>query len=1330
MNFLTSESTKKESFNPFNGPIIEKVIYSTQSQVEIWLGCKFGGEDANRAYNESFLLTLNGHLDKLALEESLYDVVLRHESLRAVFSTDGQFMSILKEVPITLERHDISELKDSEKKLKTKQYLLADANFVFDLVKGPLLKASLIKQSDLKHQLILTAHHIILDGWSTGILLEELGALYSSKVSKTTLEIPDPINYSEYADDIQVFTASEEFLETEKFWKDQYKSSVPELNMPTDFPRPELRTYKSERLDFSIDKELLAKLKKTGVKAGCSFVTTLMTAFELFLCKQTGQNDIVLGLPAAGQSVTGKTQLIGHCVNLLPLRSQIILDETFNTYLKHRKSSMFDAYDHQQLSFGQLLQKLPIARDPSRVPLVPVVFNIDMGMSNLVTFADLSFELESNPRTFEAFELFLNASGSEEDFILEWQYNTSLFKPSTIEKMMFSLVDIIERIVENPERTISDIIKTDDTDYNKLNATTASYSDLPLHELLIKQAQKVPKKKAVKFLDTEICYEDLERQVNQLAHSLKEKGINKGDFVGVSLPRSIELLVTLLAIMKCGAAYLPLDPNYPSERLDFMINDSEAKVLITVEAFASKLETTASKFLLDDLFSDLSQFSKESIDVAVNQNDIAYLLYTSGSTGKPKGVQVSHKNVVNFLSSMAKEPGIKDSDRLLSITTISFDIAGLELFLPLLKGAQLIISDDDTARDGRLMLDLIKKENITMMQATPTTWQMLLDSGWETAFPIKALCGGESLPLALAKKLLTKVDELWNVYGPTETTIWSAVKQIKESDELITIGKPIDNTQLYLLNDQNMLVSSGAIGELCIAGDGVSLGYWKRPDLTAEKFIPNPFETTLNKTLYRTGDLGKLLSNGEVQCLGRIDDQVKIRGHRIELGEIEQVINTMADIESSVVMIDQNRLKAFVITSASYMESPNPEDKWQAHLKEVLPIYMVPNEMLTIDEFPTTLNGKIDRKALLKDATASSIDSGHHTEPRTISEQLIADIWEECLEIKNISVFSNFFELGGHSLIAVRVMALLEKETGKRMPLAALMTNSTIEKLALYMDLDFKSETWSSLVPIQTKGDKTPLYLVHGADHNVMIFKLLSNNLDANQPVYALQAKGLNGIDEPLKSVDEMVNHYISEILKSNPEGPFVLAGYSFGGVIAFEMARQLLAQHKEVKKVILLDSYVYPYYYFSANTTAKKIAKVKYKMNTIGFMTKTMFSSKANFNRRIQLFKDGIRNTYLKLKLGKENQHKLINSWPYQLDQMHNEAVNNYQILPLNITVDLLRVAEDEIFYAHDTDLLGWEPIATGGVNKHEIPGNHINMLSAPNDKKTGRILQNILDN
>lgn len=1317
----------KTTFDPFAGPKIESVMYTTQSQAEIWIACKLGGEDANRAYNESVSLVLKGNLNKIILEHSIEELIQRHQSLRATFSTDGRFMCIFEEVPITLYDQDLSLLSVNEKENAFANYLQKDANYVFDLIKGPLLKIGLLKINAQEHRLVITAHHIICDGWSTGIILEELGGLYSAYVSNKIPCLPEAEGFDTFADEQQAFIESGVFEKTVQFWLEQYKSSVPQLTLPTDFPRPQLRTFKSERLDFSIDSDLLIALKKTGIAAGCSFVTTLMAAFEVFLYRQSGQDDIVLGLPSAGQSFNGRTQLIGHCVNLLPLRTKVSVDIPFVEYLKKRKSALFDAYDHQQLSFGQLLQKLPIARDPSRVPLVPVIFNIDMGMTNQVSFTDLNFKVISNPRAYEAFELFLNATGTEDELVLEWSYNTSLFRPATIHQMMASFKEILGNIVETPHSTIGHIAKADETAYRNLNKTQVSYPEAPLHELLAKQIQLFPKKQAIKFTGTEISYENFGQQVNQLAHHLREQGVFPGTIVGVSLPRSIELVVTLSAIMQCGASYLPLDPNYPDQRLEFMLTDSGAEFLITATAFSFASETNTSIMSVEDLFSKLSQFPATPLPLMVQNDQVAYLLYTSGSTGKPKGVPITHKNLVNFLYSMLHEPGIKENDKLLSITTISFDIAGLELFLPLLKGATLVIANDETARDSRLLLEVLQEEAITILQATPTTWQMLLDAGWEKPLALKALCGGEALPMALAKNILMRVNELWNMYGPTETTIWSAIRQIVQEDDLIAIGHPIANTQLYILNEQGLLVTPGTIGEIAIAGDGVAKGYWKRPDLTSEKFIPNPFETTIDNTLYRTGDLGRLLPTGELQCLGRIDQQVKIRGHRIELGEIEDALDSLEEVQTSVVLVHADRLVAHIVPMEMERLSKNHVQAWKKNLAEQLPAHMVPQEFNLFKTFPTTLNGKIDRKAL-SDPLPETKNLCSYTAPRSETEQLLATIWEECLEVEKIDVFSDFFELGGHSLMAVKLMTKIEKATKIRLPLSALLEYPTIEKLGMFMDKDNRSDTLDSLVPIKQGGNKTPLYIVHGGDYNVLIFHALAKNLDDDQPVYGIQARGLNGIDEPHACVKEMASYYISEIMKSNPEGPYALSGYSFGGIIAFEMARQLIAQGKKVNTVALLDSYVFPNYYY-ADPLRKKIASAMYTVGKVFFGVRTMFCSVNNFNRRIGLIKNGFFQKYLKMKHGREKHHEMLHNWPLKLDEMHDLAIRRYTIVPQDIEVDLLRVSKNDIYFAHDTKYLGWKEIALKGVCKHMIPGNHLDMFSPPNDKKLGRILQGILD-
>ncbi|SDI53412.1 non-ribosomal peptide synthetase [Winogradskyella thalassocola] len=1312
-----------DNFNPFSGPVIERVIYTTQPQAEIWIACKLGDKDANRAYNESISLILTGGLNKSALENAIQSLVDRHEALRAVFSTDGKFMSIFKQLSLTVDYHDVSKSNDVEKDKFIKGYLSSEANYIFDLLKGPLLKVGLIKKSETEHHLILTGHHIVCDGWSLGIMLQELGSLYSSNVNNTAHNLPKPESFSAYADEQHKYLASNAHTINENYWLNQFQDAVPQLTLPTDFPRPQFRTFKSERLDLPMPMDLVDALKKTGVKAGSSFVTTLLSTFEIFLYTQTEQGNIVLGLPSADQAASDKTQMIGHCVNLLPLRSKIDSNISFSNYLKQRKFQLFDAYEHQKFSFGELLQKLSIARDPSRVPLVPVVFNIDMGMDNDVSFSGLDYVLKSNPRAYEIFELFLNASGSEKELVLEWSYNSNLFKSETIQNMMTSFQDIIATVVDNPDIKIGDIVKVDDSQYNTLNSTKVDYPQSTLHQLISRQAQASPEKQALKYGESEISYHDLEKQVNQLAHRLKEEGINPGHVVAVALPRSIELVVSLLAIMQCGAAYLPLDPSYPQQRLDFMIEDSQAEVLISSNEFTLSSESIPKILMLEDLFLGLSKYSLSPLNISIALDDMVYLLYTSGSTGKPKGVQVTHKNLVNFLYGMLKEPGIEEADRLLSITTISFDIAGLELFLPLLKGATLVVARDEVAKDPRLMLDVLKEERITMLQATPTTWQMLLDAGWQNRLPLKALCGGEALPLSLATKLFKRVDEVWNMYGPTETTIWSAVKQIMPDDELITIGHPIANTQLYILDENGALVVPGKIGELCIAGDGVAKGYWKRPDLTAEKFLKNTFNIDENAFIYRTGDLGKLLPTGEIQCLGRIDQQVKIRGHRIELGEIEEAINTIDGIESSVVIIDEDRLKTFVITNNLKNATQVLEQNWKAYLKERLPLYMVPQEMITLDKFPTTLNGKIDRKSLITSASINS-QKAILTFAQSNSEQLVATIWQESLGIDKIDVDSNFFELGGHSLIAVKVMTRLEKETGNRLPLAALLEQPTIKKLAAY--LDKKYITWDSLVPLKTNGHKIPIFIVHGANHNVLVFKNLSEILGGKHPIYALQAKGLSGDIEPHDSVEAMAAHYISEIKTINPDGPYAIGGFSFGGIVAFEMAKQLKAEGKEVKNLALFDSYAYPHYSYSNPAVKRTIARL-YNMGQLFFMLFNMFSSVKNFKRRVELLKISFSGLYLRLKYGREKQYQLQFNRTSKIDEMHAVAFLRYNLIPQDIQVDLFRSTED-IYFTHDYKNLGWKKIAKGGIRKHMIPGNHSEMFLPPAVDEVSELLESVL--
>jgi amino acid adenylation domain-containing protein len=1321
--------------NPFAGPELFRLVPITESQAEIWASCMLGGDDASRSYNESVTLRFRGQLNFMALQQAFAAVVQRHEALRSAFSPDGKYSYVFQELPVALAYQELTGGLATDRVQLAAAYVQQEAQHVFNLLDGPLVKAGLIQLAPEEHHFVLTAHHIICDGWSMGILLQDLGRFYSAHCQLQHPNLLAPTPFSRYADQQLVFGRSPAYEEVAQFWQAQYAGKVPVLSLPTDFPRPAVRTYRSTRADYPLAPELVAAVKKVGLRAGCSFVTTLLAAFEVLLYQLTGQDDIVVGLPAAGQSVTGLPRLVGHCVNLLPLRSQPQGTATFVEYLRQRKSAIFDAYEHQQLTFGSLLKTLRLARDASRVPLVPVVFNIDMGLANEVDFYELEYQLVSNPRAYENFELFLNASGSEQALVLEWSYNTALFKPETIARMMGGFEDLLRAIGEQPTATLQELtsgnVATVLAGYQALNATAQPYPHQKLlHQLIAEQAQAAPQQPAVRFKDSVLSYEELNKQANQLANYLRDQGVQAGDTVAVAVERSPELLIVLLATMKCGAAYVPLDPTFPHERLTFMLTDSGAKLLLASVPSAVPFATPVEAISLQEALSNAQSYSDQELLAPADSQQLLYVLYTSGSTGKPKGVQITHRNVVNFLSSMQQEPGISAADKLLAITTISFDIAGLELYLPLVSGATLVLAEAKTTKDGEALLRLIQKEEVTVMQATPATWRMMLDAGWTIPLPLKVLCGGEALPQELANRLLAKCESVWNMYGPTETTIWSSVKKLSASDKEITIGRPIANTQFYVLDEHQRPVPAGGVGELCIAGDGVALGYRHRPALTAEKFVANPFAIQPGALLYRTGDLGKLLESGDLQCLGRIDQQIKIRGYRIEPGEIEQALVALDEVREAVVVAHaprpgEERLVAYVVLSAaSPTESTWQQiSRWKKALLSHLPTYMVPADFVLVATLPLTLNGKIDRKALLQPPAATTVatpELAGYIAPRTDVEDMVATIWQDCLRLEKVNIFDDFFELGGHSLIAVQVMSRLEKATGKRLPLATLFEHPTVEKLAAVLELDSKSVTWDSLVPIKPHGSKTPLYIVHGAGFNVLIFNALSRNMDPDQPVYGLQAKGLNGIDEPLGSVEEMAAHYVAAIMAVNPTGPYALAGYSFGGMIAFEMARQFTAAGKRVKFLGMFDTYAYQSTVNNSwlkNTLTKGVFSVKRFMNFFLLL-------KDNPQRMIELQTEALRNRADRLTQGKAQQYEEVHGHPRKLGEMNELAQRNYYITPQPITIHLFRNKE-RIFYMEDIEFLGWKPFALGGVTVYDIPGDHNRIFAPPNDKESARILQ-----
>ncbi|OUL34271.1 non-ribosomal peptide synthetase [Nostoc sp. T09] len=897
-------------FDPFAEGELLLTAPATESQKEIWASVQMG-DAANCAYNESQSLRLKGELDATVFQSALQQLVQRHEALRTTFSTDGNTLCIVDSRKIEIPIIDISSLEPQEKQEKLASIWQQEVEQPFDLEHGPLFRAQIVKLQPQEHLAILTAHHIICDGWSWAVLMPDLGLLYSGLLQGIVPELDESDRLSDYAILQEEEVDSPEAIATEKYWLEQFADSVPVLDFPSDRPRPPIRTFNAAREDWQLNPQLVADLKQLGTKLGCSFMTTILAGFEAWLQRITGQNDLVVGIPAAGQAALGQYNLVGHCVNLLPLRSQINGDKSFSEYLQTRRSTVLDAYDHQQFTFGSLVKKLILPRDSSRIPLVPIVFNVDQALdSEQLPFAELEVEFFSNPRAFENFELFINATELHGQVILECQYNTNLFDAETIRRRMAEFETLLLGIVANPNQSIAKLPLLSVNEQNLLaawNNTTATYPEnLCIHQLFEAQVEKTPEAIAVVFEGQQLTYQELNQRANQLAHHLQSLGIGPEALVGLCVERCLEMVVGVLAILKAGGAYLPLDYTYPQERLAFMLQDAQIPVLLTQKHLQNSLPQHQAQIIYLDANWQSNQAPLPNPSSNVTPDNLAYLIYTSGSTGQPKGVQIEHRNAVNLLYSIQQAPGLTAKDTLLSVTSLSFDIAVSEIFLPLSVGAKLVLASRAAAADGNQLLKLLTTHNVTFMQPTPITWRLLLAAGWQGSPQLKMISTGEALPRELANQLLPQGAALWNLYGPTETTIWATGCQVTTGDKPISIGRPIGNTQTYILDSHLQPVPIGIPGELYIGGSGLARGYLNRPDLTNERFIPNPFSADPQSRLYKTGDLVRYLPNGEIEYLGRIDYQVKVRGFRIELGEIEAVMAQHPAVQEAVVVVRED----------------------------------------------------------------------------------------------------------------------------------------------------------------------------------------------------------------------------------------------------------------------------------------------------------------------------------------------------------------------------------------------------------------------------------------
>jgi amino acid adenylation domain-containing protein len=1023
----------------------------TDGQQEIWLATQFG-DALSCAYNLSPRLRLKGQLDVPMLKRALQQLVDRHEALRVTCSRDGTVQCIHDELRIDVPLIDLSSLGDAESEERMAVLGREEMTTPFDLVAGPLVRAKIIRLAQEDHVVFLTAHHIICDGWSCGVLLRNLGDLYQAACAGREPTLAPVMQLSEYLGEYATDDAKAMRAADEAFWTERFASLPPALELPTDRARPPIRPVDASRVDRPLDAPLAEQLKQAAARNGTTLFAFLLAGFKLLLHRIAGQPAPVVGISAAGQAQVVGRDLVGHCVSFLPVRTDIAAETTSRGHVHNVRRNTLEGFQHQHCTLGTLLQRLEITRDPSRLPLVSVGFNVD-ATTHGIDFGNVNVEVGYNPRCYENYEMVLNCVPSDDGIEFRCTYNTRLFDSDTISRWLSHYECLLRGMVDSPETPVSDLPILTETERQQLlvdwNATALEYpADKCVHDLIEAQVQRTPDAIAIEFADQAMTYRELNTRAGALARHLASLGVEPGALVGICVERSVNMVVGLLGILKAGGAYVPLDPAYPADRIGYMLGDAQVSVLVTEHALVQSLPSTNAHVLCVDVAWPVS--AEEELQRA-SPEDLAYVIYTSGSTGKPKGVRVPHRAVVNLLTTMAREPGLTAEDVWVGVTTLSFDIAALELFLPLTVGARLVLASRDVAADGMELAALLRRSNATVMQATPATWRLLIEAGWSDGDAFKILCGGESLPRELADELVQRAGSVWNMYGPTETTIWSTCDLVSAGPDPIVIGKPIGNTQVYVLDGDRRPVPLGVPGELYIAGAGVTHGYLHRPELTAERFVADPFSEKPGARMYRTGDLVRYRPDGRIEYLQRIDNQVKVRGFRIELGEIETALALHPDVDQAVVVTKDfgsgdKRLVAYYTPAGN--DEPSGSDL-RAFLKNSLPDYMLPAVSVPLEALPLTPNGKIDRKALPEPNMFRVEGAAAITPPSTPTEIALAEIWKSALGVECVSVHDNFFDLGGHSLLSMQVMFKIEEQYGVRLNATDMVLQSLGQLAAL-----------------------------------------------------------------------------------------------------------------------------------------------------------------------------------------------------------------------------------------------------------------------------------------
>jgi amino acid adenylation domain-containing protein len=1341
---------------------IEKILRQGQSQTfplsfaqtRVWFLEQL--EPGNPVYNETTTVKLKGRLNQVILEQSLHEIIRRHEILRTVFTTDQSepVQRILPFQSVNLSLIDLSEIDSAQKEEELQKISSKTVLQPFDLKTGPLLRASLFKLNETEHILLLVLHHIATDGWSSRILIKEMMAVYEAYCTGTPAPLKElPVQYADFAVWQRNWLQGEVLDKQITYWKQQLGGKLPVLELPHDYPRPTTQTFHAGRESIILSTSFTEALHKLSQDSGATLFMTLLSAFKILLYRLTGLEDIIVGSPIAGRNRAEIEGLIGFFINTLALRTEVVGNLTFPELLANVRKVALNAYNYQDMPFEKLVEVLQPERDLSRTAIFQVFFNLLNFDQNNIELPELSVETLPRPEQEAKFDLTLYAREKSDGLQLEFVYKSDLFKPERIQEMLAQLQRLLEQIVENAERPINSYSLVTPTAQNFLPDPTLELPQ-PAYELipatLQTWIQQTPTTPAIRQYGRSWSYAELGNSIHSIVQTLLELGLQPGETVAVTGERSFGLIAGIASVLCSGGVLLTLAQNLPKDRYRLMLEQAKAKYVLIAGTPPTQLELYASVQIIT-LDPQTGQVT-ENLDVTsqvewpvIHPDDPAYLFFTSGTTGIPKGVLGCHKGLAHFLTWQRQTFQVGPKDRNAQLTGLSFDVVLRDIFLPLSSGATLCLPDEEDLTPGRI-LPWMEQEQITLLHTVPSlaaSWLMSVPKGVTLASLRQIFCAGEPLTNTLVQQwrdAFPQAGEIVNIYGPTETTLAKCFYRVPAhlAPGVQPVGTTLPETQALVLDANHQRCGIGEPGEIVIRTPFRSLGYVNASTENQSRFFPNPYRHDDQDLLYHTGDRGRYRPDGLLEILGRVDHQVKIRGVRIEPGEIQAVLAQHPEVQQTVVVAREDnpsdkRLVAYVVLHPSETQQAESlvTSSLRTFLKQKLPEYMVPSAFVILDKIPLTPNGKVDRRALPTPEYDASAQTNNFIAPRNNVESRLAEIWQQVLGVNTISVTDNFFDVGGHSLLAVQLFAKIGAAFHQELPLATLFHAPTIEQLATLLGSDRSKVAeiaGSALVPLKT-GQKRPFFCVHTIGGHLLRYNDLARHLDPDQPVYGLQSVGLDGRQRPYFSVEAMAAHYIREMRTIQPAGPYLLGGASFGGKVAYEMARQLMESGEEVAVLAMFDTYAGKLS-SSSDTIQQKGSRHLKRLLELSPPEKLKYIWRwlsIRFKDKSQKFK------WQFMKLACQMYEQAGQPLPPALREFHVLQANLharqvYKSHPYAGSITLFRATEAQEVLANHP-LLGWDRIVTGPIYTYDCPGHHISMIFEPHVTILAKQLQACLD-